>query len=468
VATPPPSPDLSPLARLAPELACSVARVSSDIALVVDADGVIRSVAEGRSPPLSANPGWVGRPWRDTATASTQHKVALLLEEALDTGVARRREVNHPGPDGQEVPVAWSAVRLGAHGSLLAVGRDLRASAAQQTRFNEAQRELERAYWQRRQIGDRHRLLYRVATDAVLLLDATDAQVIEGNAAALALFGLDLATLAGAKLGDLLPAASRPALVGLLAEARRSGRTAEARADVGAGTLVAELSATPLVGARARVLLRLRSGEPGDDVLIAMADEVNETTDGAAVVGPDDRLQLANAAFVNLLGHGDDPLASGRALADVAGADHARWTALLAWARAEGLAARQPVRLDSGQVVEATAARLTEGEPGRVGLVVGTPAGRPAASALPTDELYATLQDVAGQLGRKPMAELMRAVERATERQLIRTAVQRAGGLLPVAADMLGLRPEGLALRMRRLGLSVPVLGVGDAPASIN
>ncbi len=84
---------------------------------------------------------------------------------------------------------------------------------------------------------------------------------------------------------------------------------------------MAELTATPLVGARARVLLRLRSGEPVDDVLIAMADEV--------------------------------------------GADHARWTALLAWAPAEGLAARQPVRLGSGQVVEATAARRARADQGR-------------------------------------------------------------------------------------------------------
>jgi len=53
--------DLSALSPLADELATMLARVASDIALVIDADGVIRTVAEGQTPLSPAIVDWVGR-----------------------------------------------------------------------------------------------------------------------------------------------------------------------------------------------------------------------------------------------------------------------------------------------------------------------------------------------------------------------------------------------------------------------
>lgn len=135
---------LSPFAR---EVAETLARVSSDIALVIDEHGVIRTVAESGAPLQPSTDAWVGRRWVDTVTADTRRKIELLLDEAQSSGITQRREVNHPGTEGDDVPVAWTAIRLGEHGPVVAVGRDLRAVAAIQRRFLDAQQEMELDYW---------------------------------------------------------------------------------------------------------------------------------------------------------------------------------------------------------------------------------------------------------------------------------------------------------------------------------
>lgn len=54
--------DLSALSALAPQLASTIASVASDVALVVDAGGVVRNVAFGSADSFSQLGDWVGRP----------------------------------------------------------------------------------------------------------------------------------------------------------------------------------------------------------------------------------------------------------------------------------------------------------------------------------------------------------------------------------------------------------------------
>ena len=205
----PSKPDLSALAPLASELATTIARVASDIALVIDRDGIIRTVAEGAAPLSSTCGDWVGQHWVDTATAGTRRKIEMLLQEVSTTGITRRREVNHPGHGGDDIPVTWAAIRLGEGGSVLAVGRDLRAVAAIQQRLVDAQQDMERQFWNRRQSENRYRLLFQVASDGVLVLDAASLQVLEANAAAATLLGPDAGVAGGPALPEGLPASAR-------------------------------------------------------------------------------------------------------------------------------------------------------------------------------------------------------------------------------------------------------------------
>jgi len=143
---PPELAELAAVAGYAPHLAQAFASLACDMALVLDGDGVITRVAHNPSGNLSAmTDGWVGRPMADTVTPQTRSKIVRLLDELARQGLARRREVNLPA-DGHEIPVAYTALRLGPSGPSLAVGQDLRAVAQLQQRFMRVQQELERGY----------------------------------------------------------------------------------------------------------------------------------------------------------------------------------------------------------------------------------------------------------------------------------------------------------------------------------
>lgn len=148
-------PDLSELAAVAayaPHLAHAFASLACDLALVLGRDGVITQLALSPNSQLALfTAGWVGRPLLDTVTPGSRHKITSLLQEVADTGLARRREVNLPPlaqGDGIDVPMAYTALRLGPEGPVLAAGHDLRAVALMQQRFIRVQQELERSYGQ--------------------------------------------------------------------------------------------------------------------------------------------------------------------------------------------------------------------------------------------------------------------------------------------------------------------------------
>jgi hypothetical protein len=116
-------PDLGALSAWAPELAKTFASLASDIALVIDGPCDPQRFAQGGTQPLApAAYAWVGRPWIDTVSGDTRTKIENLLNEVAATGIARRREVNHPLSPGSSIPVAYTAVRLGANGPVASAG----------------------------------------------------------------------------------------------------------------------------------------------------------------------------------------------------------------------------------------------------------------------------------------------------------------------------------------------------------
>jgi hypothetical protein len=143
---PPELSELAAVAAFAPHLAQAFASLACDVALVLDGNGVITRVAHSPGGSLAAlTTQWVGRPMADTVTAQTRPKITSLLRELAQQGLGRRREVNLPA-EPAEVPVAYTALRLGPSGPSLAVGHDLRAVAQMQQRFLRVQQELERGY----------------------------------------------------------------------------------------------------------------------------------------------------------------------------------------------------------------------------------------------------------------------------------------------------------------------------------
>lgn len=451
--------DLAALSELAPELAAAVVSVAGDIALVIDPHGVIRNVALAPNPAAPGAGEWVGRRWVDTVTGETRQKIEQLLQEVQASGVTQRREVNHPFP-GLELPIAYAAVRLGEHGPVLAVGRDLRAIAAIQQRFVESQQEMERDYWQRRQAESRYRMLFQVATDAVLVVDGLTMNVVEANRAASKLFGLPMPSLLGQPVSAAIAAASRPAVEELLSTARATGRPAEMRARIAGSATSIDISAAPFRAESALLLLvRARAVEAAADSSQAtrqLADFVERTPDAVVITDASGRVIVANPALFELFQLGGEVPMQGRALGEWVGDAGRSMQAILTLVRCHGIASQvgTAVRGSRGREVEVelSAALLDEGEQERIGFTIRQLDGRSASGLLQAGEVASAIEALARD-GRLALPDLVQAAAQLTERHLIKSALARSRGDRAAAATLLGIDAESLEPLLRRHGM---------------
>lgn len=447
------------LADLAPELASTVVQVAGDIALVVGDDGIIRTVADGKLPLPRAGHDWVGRHWADTVSAAARGKVESLLSEALQHGVSRRREFNHPGAEGAEIPVSWAAVRLGQGGPLLAVGRDLRAVSAIQQRFQEAQLALEREYWQRRQTESHYRLLFQVAHDAVLVLDAETGLVLEANAAADALFGGQGRCFEGLSLQAFVEESLRPAVDELLLTARSTGHAAELRLRAAHDPTPLDVSATPFhTDDRRGLLLRARRATASADDMPAVMDFIGQTPDAVVVTDTSGRVLWANPAFAELCQAPEETHVRGRLIGDLLGDARQQWLGLLARVRARGVVARATVALEAPgwagaghPAAEVSATLLTEGDQEHVGFTL-----RPRQAPAPAADVSLDLSSLMLRIGSAPLPELLADAARLVEAHLLETALRAAQGRIDVAAQHLQMATPQLLQRMQALSLPLP------------
>ena len=143
-------------------------------------------------------------------------------------------------PRSADIPIQYSVVQIGAEGRMVAVGRDLRPSAALQQRLVEAQQSMERDYARLRHVEMRYRLLFQMTPEAILIADAATQKIVEANPAADALLGLGVA--AGGAVGRTLPdtldaAMLPPSNCCWRAYGRRGGRMRGASARPWAATL---------------------------------------------------------------------------------------------------------------------------------------------------------------------------------------------------------------------------------------
>ncbi len=99
------------LGELDAEAAAALIAIATDVALVIDASGVIRDLAVG-SDELAAEgyADWIGQPWVDTVTAESRRKVEEMLRDAGSKAPARWRHVNQTSSRGDDMPMLYSAV----------------------------------------------------------------------------------------------------------------------------------------------------------------------------------------------------------------------------------------------------------------------------------------------------------------------------------------------------------------------
>ncbi|MFN7532850.1 MAG: transcriptional regulator PpsR [Gemmatimonas sp.] len=448
--------------------AASLLAVAGDIALVMDGAGVIRDVAlmGGGDTQFDTATQWIGRPWNETVSGDSRGKIDTLLKEAIHQGVSKRRQVNHLMGDVMDVPVSYTTIKLGRDGSLVAVGRDMRHVSALQQRLVEAQQAMERDYWRLRHVETRYRLLFQLASDGILVLDATNLKVLDANAAAGQLFGEPTDRLIGRVLPLGMDATAARALEDLLGAARSAGRSGDIGLTLHGGRAV-HASASCFRQEQATLLLVRFSpaelpagGGSGANSPSRLLDLLERSPDAFVVTDLEGVILTANRAFLDITELASEEQVRGTPLATYIGRPGADFPVFTSMLRKNGvvrLMATSARGLHGNQSeVEVSAVWVPEGEEPCIGFTIRDIGRRLASGPQGARDLTRAVEELTSLVGRVSLRDLVRDTVDLVERHFIEAALELTNDNRTSAAEVLGVSRQSLYVKLRRHRLVSP------------
>ena len=452
------------LGALSAEAAARLLGAANDLTLVIDDQGVIRDLACGSDDLAEEGFGdWVGRPWVDTVTAESRAKVEGMLQDARAGAPARWRQVNQLLPSAGELPVLYSALPLA--GGTLAVGRDLRATAALQQRLLEAQQAMERDYWKFRHAETRYRHLFQVAAEAVLVVDATTQKVLEANPAAAHLVGDGGAQgLVGEGFPVGLDGRSAELVNTLLAGVRATGRADQVRAELVDARGEVMVSVSLYRQERdSHFLVRISRVQPDDmagqapSTSAMLLKLVQSAPDAMVVTDLDGRVVAANAAFVELAQLTAEDQVRGETLDRWLGRTGVDLSVMISNLRQRGAVRlfATTLRGEYGAVtdVEISATMVPHGERPFLGFAIRDVGRRLSSEPRGRRELPRSVGQLTELVGRVPLKDIVGETTDLIEQLCIEAALELTRDNRASAAEMLGLSRQSLYVKLRRYGL---------------
>ncbi len=443
------------------ELTANLTLAAADLAIVVDHDDVIVDVAYD-DPALSKEPvpSWVGRTWTETVTAESQAKIKTLLEEARSGQLAQSREINHTRPDPLDLPVRYRAAPLKAKGMVIALGTDLRPLSRQQQQLVDAQIKMEQDYAKMRQAEARFRLVFQLASEAIIVADAGRDSVVDANAAALELLGKALDRLNGQKLASLFNSVHWSSLTDLLGAVRTGSKPSETMMELSTGRQVRVTVSMVNISGTAQFLVRLRPEQPAHG---AVSDDritraVEALPDGFVVTDKSGQILIANNAFADIVGLVNPGDGVGAKLERWLGRSQIDADVMFKNLHEHGALRNFETMLrdeyGSIEEIEVTAVAVSNGDLPCYGFLIRRFGGTLRAHV---EELLPDIQSanrLKQLIGRVSLKELVRQSTDMIEKLCIEAALDLTQNNRASAAEMLGVSRQSFYQKLNRYGIA--------------
>jgi transcriptional regulator PpsR len=446
------------------ETAAALVEGATDIAVVVDQAGIVCDISFG-SEDLSSelSKDWIGQPWLTTVLPESRANLEALLSEASDSRVTRWRQVNHPSVRGTDIPIQYRALRLGT--SVVAWGATSRAwppcSSSSSMPSKPSSATIGASARSRRVIG----LLFRMVSEAILIIDAPTQRVVEANPAAGQLLGESPTRVIGRPFPEGFDTEGTQAINGLLAGVRAAGRADDVRAKLADGMQEFLVSASLLRQENLSFLLVRLSPIIAETATFTLPENrarylrvLENAPDCVVITDADGRVLSANNTFL--------------ALTEIAAEQQARGESLDRWLGRPGvdlnvlmanLRQHDTVRLfattlrgeyGSTTDIEISAAAVRNGERPYFGFFIRDVGRRLHAEQPTSPEQPRWLDQLTDRVGRVPLKELVRESTDTIERLCIEAALKLTGDNRASAAELLGLSRQSLYVKIDRYGIT--------------
>lgn len=453
----------STIGDLDAETAARLMAASSDVAMVIDREGIIRDIAVASSDlSLDGFADIVERRWIDTVTSESRRKVEEMLHDAAGRKDVRWREVNQQSSRGA-IPFRYITLDAGHDGRIIALGHDLRGVAALQQRLLQAQQAMERDYTRLRQAESRYRVLFQIASEAVLIVDQATKKIVEANPAAGNLLGTQHTVLGGQPFTRLFHPEARDIALSLLGDtaSQSAGEPVRVRLADGRNDFAVSSSLFRQDGA-AHVLVRLLpigAGRPvvEDESRQRLLRVLNRIPDAFVLTDSDLTIVDCNLAFLELSELASAEAAKGQSLGSFVGRPGIDLTVLAGnlrehgWVRNFGTVVRTQYRAQ--EEVELSGVSVRDGQEAYCGFIIRPARREQEVAPEKLRELPRTAEQLTQLVGRVSLREIVGETTDVIERMCIEAALNLTSNNRASAAEILGLSRQSLYSKLNRHGL---------------
>jgi transcriptional regulator PpsR len=439
-----------------------------DVAFILDADGRILDAAIS-SADLAHNgfADWVGRDWADTMTIESRPKAAEMLADAAGGERARWRQVNHLAGPGDNIPIRYLIAGLGDGARVAAIGRDMRSAAAMQQRLLQTQQSLERDYIRLRQAEARYRLLFDMASEPVLIVDAATRRIREANHAAQRLLRAQEGALGDRPVTTIVAPEDREALLAHLGASGATDDVAPLALGLVDGGGEARISARLFrQGRSALLLVRIVMAEAApmpQSTDTALADVIEHMPDAFVLVDRDLAVLTANAAFVELAEMSSPERVVGTGLGAWLGRPGIDLDLIAAQLREHGSVRNVSTILRGAgggqEEIEVSGVAAPRGDDICYGFTIRGVGRRMRGRPSTERDLPRSVEQLIELVGRMSLKDIVRESTDLIERLCIEAALAYTSDNRASAAEILGVSRQSLYSKLHRHGLGNLVPG---------
>lgn len=443
------------------EQANALIAASADIALVLDKNGTVLEASIGSTDLAEFGfDQWIGQSWYDVVTSENHSKLNILLS-AADGAQTRWRQVTHMTDLGKDIPIRYISIQL-PNDRILAIGRSMQAISTLQQELVESQLSMEREYARIRRAETRYRLLFQLASEAIIIVDAATHRVLEVNPAAARILNREEKRLIGASISTAFEADSRGPVQDLMNQIRE-GSLDESIILPGQNDRPTMSVSGSLFRQEGTPFFLLRFSQPLDQdaptsTSSLISQIISATPEGIVISDMNGNIMKANDSFLDMAQIGSEEQIKGHAIGRWLGRSAVDFNVLMANLREHGVVRLFTTALRNefggSQNVEISAVTVTEADQSCVGFIIRRLEDRVSMNeAQAPGPLARSVEQLSHLVGRVPLKDLVQESTDIIERLCIEAALELTSNNRASAAEMLGLSRQSLYVKLRRYGV---------------